>query len=148
MGSEYYLADTKNKRILMMGKVVGAFFATWLRDQHLPFPVESLRKATEDFAKEAIARRYLSVDRSGVEERALLDKFAVKVWAFCKTADWTYEIRWDSHEYEDEFLPLAHPWDPPMPDPAWKTVGSWYVREQLDPDPLAEEMARLEQTEG
>jgi hypothetical protein len=140
MGTLYYLADTKHKRILLLGKQPGSFLCQWLRDKVPGKPIASseIRAALQAFwDADTVERRYEL-------DAAHADAFVAKVWAFCALADWRQEVRNDVGEYDDELLPVAHKWDAPQPDPAWKTIGSWYTGETLDPDPLAEEQERLE----
>lgn len=137
MASEYYIVDTTRKRRLMLGKVTGAFLHQWMLDRK-SFDVREIVQAFVDFGeRDARERRY---DFDPEEFR----RFAVKVWAFCALAGWFHEVRWAGHDYDDEYLPVTHQWGTSRLDPEWKTIGSWYSRDDLDADPLAGEMGRLE----
>jgi hypothetical protein len=133
--SEFYLADPVAKRRLFMGKVVGRFLCSWFQDHTEPFASSVIRAALTDFGKRDADERRYDYDPD------VFEQFAARIWAFCVTSEWKQEVRWESHEYEDEFLPTPTAWDMPKPDPAWKTIGSWYQRPGLGIDPLSTETA-------
>lgn len=131
MGTEWYLADTKHQRAMMLGKGLGSLLSRHLReaqpvDAGAPIDAAALRAAVHSL-HDATVRDGLAFPT----EADKLDAFAAKLWAFCAVAGWSVEIRNDIGDYDDD----SH---------RWPTVASWYIGDALDPDPLAEEQARWE----
>ncbi len=140
MSSEYYLTDPAHKRRLFLGSSLstGLFWHEWLNRQTAPFSRDDAVAAFRAYGEQDARDRRYDYDPD------VFERFAARIWAFCVTSEWKQEVRWASHDYEDEYLPAPSAWHMPKPDPEWKTVGSWYARgplDPLDPDPLASEMA-------
>lgn len=142
MGTEWYLADTKHRRVLLMGKNPGRMLSHYLRhtapvNTGVPIDAAALRGAIRTNWTDLVDAGFASAD-VGVD---YLDAFAVNVWAFCAAAGWAADVRSDAHDYADE---VYEDDDPRATPTGWAVVGSWYIGEALDPDPLAEEQARWE----
>ena len=124
MGTEYYFADTKNKRIFHLGR---GFWPLVNQAVNGRTDVDSMCNAAfEDW-----------VDRYGYEEMdertpVMLRILGESLWSFCKVADWQVEFRNDCTNYPDEFDSSEQP--------LYKHVFSRYNDGYIDADPCLEQM--------
>lgn len=135
MGTEYYVFDKAHKRIFSLDKGDWSTFVLvgHVAGQTLELPLvrEQLVRSWNWFRDASTSITY---------QDPWINRVANKLWAFCQTAGWQVELRWDSKWYDDEYLgddDDDHWWPP--------TVSSRFDDDQdLDPDPCAEEQARWE----
>ena len=121
MGVEYYLADTRRRRIFWLGK--GQFFEL-TRERPLPDSPQAMLAAVE-----GVCSTWSSARPEWIRS------LACRMWAFVSTAGReNVALRHDASDYEDE-------WRSPE---RWPIVGSRYDEDadDLAADPLREEMDR------
>lgn len=144
MGVEWYLADSANRRIFVLGKSrydVGEWIVTRARLLAPKYP--SAREVFSMFVNDAREReqRVQREQREGIDV-AYLAECAAHLWAFCATAAWKLAVRDDCSDHDDEWSDGG---EGELAAVRWPEVGGFYRtsyrsperHKHYDPDPLA-----------